>query len=222
MSNSQMSGKNTTSSTGRSYSGLTAAERKEQRREKFLEAGLQIFGTQGYRAGTVRALCKEAGLTDRYFYESFPDTEALLLAVYHRNLANLTLKIMDKAEQFDVDFEQQIRLFANIYLDHMRDPRVAKVVFIEVLGVSPKVDAIYRDHATQTGAMIMRQIGQQLPELVLDQEEEAALGAAIAGASVLSAAQWMLSGYKAPQETIVDAFATTVMGITNQLATRIQ
>ena len=52
-----------------------------ERRAAFLEAGFELIGTEGYRAATVRAVCKQAGYTDRYFYQLFGSTEGLLLAV---------------------------------------------------------------------------------------------------------------------------------------------
>src|SRR4051812_14660131 len=67
---------------GRSYGGETQAERKARRHRQFLDAGLEVFGQIGYRQGTVRQLCRQAQLTDRYFYEEFGSTEDLLIAVY--------------------------------------------------------------------------------------------------------------------------------------------
>src|ERR1700760_3307724 len=69
--------------SARPYGGLAMAERVAARRARFVEAGVELFGTQGFRGATVRGVCAAAGLTDRYFYESFATLEALLAAVYH-------------------------------------------------------------------------------------------------------------------------------------------
>ena len=53
-----------------------------QRRERLLDAALRVYGTRGYHSTTVKAVCDAAGLTERYFYESFPNGEALFLALY--------------------------------------------------------------------------------------------------------------------------------------------
>ena len=66
----------------RSYGGLAMEERVAARRARFVEAGVELFGTQGFRGATVRGICAAAGLTDRYFYESFASLESLLAAVY--------------------------------------------------------------------------------------------------------------------------------------------
>jgi AcrR family transcriptional regulator len=54
--------------SGRSYGGESANDRLARRRRQLLDAGLELFGTTGYRATTVRQLCREARVSDRYFY----------------------------------------------------------------------------------------------------------------------------------------------------------
>src|SRR5882757_8998724 len=66
----------------RRYRGSSAEERRAQRREQFLRAAVRVYGEEGYRRATVRAVCEAAGLTERYFYESFANSEALLVASF--------------------------------------------------------------------------------------------------------------------------------------------
>ncbi len=47
---------------GRVWGGMTPAEREERRREQFLEAGLEVFGTRGWAGTTVRDVCRAARL----------------------------------------------------------------------------------------------------------------------------------------------------------------
>ena len=68
----------------RSYAGRTAAERRAERRERLLEAGLQLFGTDGYAATSIEKLCAAAGVSTRSFYEEFDGREALLMALHDR------------------------------------------------------------------------------------------------------------------------------------------
>lgn len=64
------------------YAGRTAEQRRDERRERLLEAAVAIWAEQGWAAVTMRGVCARAGLTDRYFYESFADRDALLVAVW--------------------------------------------------------------------------------------------------------------------------------------------
>ncbi|MFD2468020.1 TetR/AcrR family transcriptional regulator [Amycolatopsis silviterrae] len=65
----------------RPYRGVSAEDRRGQRRSQLLEAGLDVVGEVGVAETTVDLVCKRAGLSKRYFYESFADREALLIAV---------------------------------------------------------------------------------------------------------------------------------------------
>jgi AcrR family transcriptional regulator len=65
----------------RGYGGISAADRRTERRNKLLAAGRQIWGVSGVTEVTVRGVCTAAGLTSRYFYEQFPNRDALLFAI---------------------------------------------------------------------------------------------------------------------------------------------
>jgi len=68
----------------RDYDGKTAAERVAERRERLIDAGVELFGERGYAATSIRAVLHQSGLRDRYFGESFADLDALLAAAYSR------------------------------------------------------------------------------------------------------------------------------------------
>jgi AcrR family transcriptional regulator len=71
----------TRSRPARAYAGRSADDRRAERRTRLLAAGRRAWGEAGLSAVTVRGVCALAGLTDRYFYESFANREALVLAV---------------------------------------------------------------------------------------------------------------------------------------------
>lgn len=75
--------------TSRPYLGVPAEQRVEERRERLLDAGLALFGTKGAADTRLDELCAEAGLTKRYFYESFATMADLLDAVFDRAVSEL-------------------------------------------------------------------------------------------------------------------------------------
>src|SRR5688572_6780726 len=85
----------TSAAPSRPYRGQPAADRRAERREKLLAAGLELLGTEGHGGTTVRGVCREAGLTPRYFYESFEDLDALLLAVFDRIVAEASATVLE-------------------------------------------------------------------------------------------------------------------------------
>lgn len=76
------------------WSGVPLESRHALRRDNLVAAGVQLLGGAGGPALTVRAVCRHAGLTERYFYESFADREHFVRAVYDdvctRAMATLT------------------------------------------------------------------------------------------------------------------------------------
>jgi AcrR family transcriptional regulator len=64
----------------RPYRGVSAETRRARRRAQLLEACLDVVGAVGVADTTAEAVCGRAGLSKRYFYESFADREAVLVA----------------------------------------------------------------------------------------------------------------------------------------------
>ena len=64
------------------WSGVPIGDRQALRRDELIAAGVTVLGGEGGPALTVRAVCREAGLTERYFYESFTDRDEFVRAVY--------------------------------------------------------------------------------------------------------------------------------------------
>lgn len=128
--------------TGR-YGGKSAAERQAERRRRFLEAALRLFGdTPGYRATTVAALSEAAGLSTRQFYEEFRTLEDVLAALH--------LQVNDWAEQAVLDAlaeagglplaERVAALFRAYAANVTADPRRIRITFVEIIGVSPRLE----------------------------------------------------------------------------------
>jgi AcrR family transcriptional regulator len=64
------------------WSGVPLEDRQALRRDDLIAAGVALLGSESGPVLTVRAVCKAAGLTERYFYESFSDRDEFVGAVY--------------------------------------------------------------------------------------------------------------------------------------------
>ena len=64
------------------WSGVPLQDRQALRRDALVFAGVDVLGGDDGSALTVRAVCRAAGLTERYFYESFSDRDDFVRAVY--------------------------------------------------------------------------------------------------------------------------------------------
>ena len=72
-----------TPALARSYRGQSQEQRRAERRSRLVAGAIAVYGERGYHQATVKAVCEAAGLTERYFYESFANSEALLIDSYN-------------------------------------------------------------------------------------------------------------------------------------------
>jgi AcrR family transcriptional regulator len=209
---------------GRPYGGLSPQDRTAARRARLVEAGLQLFGTQGLRATTVRGVCAAAGLTDRYFYESFASLEDLLQAAYRVLMDQLRQRLEARSPplgRWPVAAGELERAFTTgyeVWFDAVSDPCFARVVLAEVLGVSPQVDALYeagmRDFAARTT--------EPLAHAGLGAERRALIGRALVGAAIQVAKMWVDSGYRASRRSVVRTCVLVAVGTLQALQAELE
>lgn len=123
----------------RTYGGISAVDRIAGRRERLLDAGLECFGSDGVAATGVKDVCRTAGLTDRYFYESFRDGRALFLAVFDGVTDALFARVAEATLAAGPHAEDQLRASIGTFLHALADdPRRARVVFAEAAAAGPE------------------------------------------------------------------------------------
>lgn len=128
--------------TGR-YAGKAAGERQAERRQRFLDAALQLFGAgPGYRSTSVAALCEAAGLSTRQFYEEFRTLEDVL-AVLHLQVNDWSEKaVVDALAQTEgLPYAERYGTVFRAYAASLaEDPRRMRITFTEIVGVSSRMD----------------------------------------------------------------------------------
>lgn len=159
-----MSGRNP--APRRSYGGRSAEERRADRRERLLGAGLELFGTRGYAATSIERLCATASVSTRNFYEEFSGREELLTAL-HRSINERARAALDTAyteaaaDPLPARVERAVRAFVTVTAS---DPRWARIAFVEVIGVSAGLERHrlqWRAHWEETMlAMIREAVGR--------------------------------------------------------------
>ena len=126
---------------GRRYGGRSAEERREARRGALMDAAYELYGTLGYRNVSIKQTCAHAHLTGRHFYEEFGSSEALLRAVYDRTVRRafdtVVVDVAAAGPELRPRAAAAISAFVHALLD---DPRAARIVCIEVVGVSESLE----------------------------------------------------------------------------------
>ncbi|WP_158283084.1 TetR/AcrR family transcriptional regulator [Nocardioides silvaticus] len=167
---------------GRLWQGQTPDAREADRRERLVEAGLELVGTQGVAALTMRAACREAAVGPRYFYELFASREELLEAVYDEAVDRIrepilsdviaTAESQDMAAAILVAFDTAVRVVEE-------DPRIGRILFRE----SAADDTLRPRSQAAMPAFVLTVVTEVLP--------------ARAGELRASSAGWTLLGFSA-------------------------
>lgn len=187
----------------RAYGGVSGDDRKSQRREKLLEAALALYGTAGFHASTVKGICLKAGLTERYFYESFSSSQALLAALYQQQVEALTQRMVNEISRAAQNPAAIAEAALTEWFGTMkRDPRLGRLMLVEVLGISPEIDELYRQTMSGMASLLLETTPASVKEELSDVDFElVAFG--LVGASVTMAMKWMLEGFRTPQKKVV-------------------
>ena len=195
--------------SGRRYRGVSNEARKAERRLKLIEAGIKIFGTTGYHAATVKGLCQEAGLTERYFYESFANAEALFTACY----LHITDTLRDNLQRVlltmdEDDLAGATRTGLTVFFSQFKEsPQAARILLVEVLTVNRHLEELSLKtlysfiEMLETLAKPLIEQGKGGHDKRLD---STLLASGLVGSVLYMAARWSLDGCKKPVEDVVE------------------
>ncbi|MFI1918200.1 TetR/AcrR family transcriptional regulator [Nocardia sp. NPDC020380] len=107
----------------RTYRGVSATDRRAERRTRLLAAARTTWGESGIGAVTVRGVCKTAGLTDRYFYEHFANREELLVAVADEVRDQLLATLVQAGVSTEGPAEEKLRAALQAFLETVAGDR---------------------------------------------------------------------------------------------------
>lgn len=215
---------NDTDTQSRIYGGESREDRHIRRREQFLDAGLDLIGHEGYRAASVRALCRQAKLTDRYFYESFQTVEDVLIGVYLRENERLRAAVLAAIPPIvpGMTVGEVARPALHAFFEVARTPLVARVLWFEVQGVSDRVNRIYRDNIASYGQMLMMIVRSLYKMRQLSPAKEELLAMSIVGGISQATMAWIVSDFSMPIEDLVDVTTLILEGIVLRLDLKVE
>lgn len=144
---------------GRTWRGRSAGERRAERRSRLIEAGIELFGNRGYSRTSVKRICAEAGLTERYFYEAFEDREDLLAQIFEDLVAYTQRRTLAAIASAPASLLQRLDLGLEAFFGALtEDPRRARIQEIETVGVSPGMESRRREAFHSYAAIIADQV----------------------------------------------------------------
>lgn len=194
------------------YRGVSAADRAAQRRFRLLDAALTVWADSESRT-TMTAVCAEAGLSERYFYESFPGLDALLDALMNQIAAEIEETSRRAADYAGAEPEARARAsissFVQLLLDDPRKGRVAIVESVAVPKLRQRRTQLLRHLAHQSALEAREFLGS--PDRNENADETAGL-LFIGGMAELITA-WLDGSLPVSADEIVDAASRALLGL---------
>ena len=191
---------------GRIYRGVSEEARRAERKQAFIQAGIEVFARDGFAGATTRGLCAEAGLTQRYFYESFASLEDLFVAVTNHLGTQLEARINAAVDGAPRNVAAITRASLAAFFGFMLDDRrAARILLIEILTVGPRLELSLRRFSEGRAEHLRTLIEQLHPEIARDRGSVRLITSGLVGAARSIAAAWMSGGYAEPLEEVVDS-----------------
>jgi AcrR family transcriptional regulator len=184
----------------RPYRGVDAADRVAQRRRRLLDAGLDLLGSESDAADlTVRTICRQAGLTLRYFYESFADKDDFVGAVFDSVIADIAATTQAAVSAAPTKEANRAGM-ANLVRTIAADARIGRFL------VNSQGNSVLMRRQAETGALLAMLYGQNVTEALGVQQTERGKATAhfAVGGVVQIVSTWLAGGIELSHEDLVD------------------
>ena len=201
----------------RQFKGLSLTERKQARREKLIQAGIQAYGRQGFFAVTVKDICNEAKLTERYFYESFKKSDELFQTIFLTLIDQLQHNVMQAIMQASTDPRKMIEAGLTALLTTLRDnPRMARIIYIDAMLVQELHNqATIHETMLRFDRMIQAFVMLMMPHIDRSEREISFVATGLNGYVTQIAIRWVVSGFKQSLEDVLSSCSIVFLSLLN-------
>ncbi|RNM14930.1 TetR/AcrR family transcriptional regulator [Nocardioides pocheonensis] len=200
----------------RSYGGKTAQERAAERRERLVAAAIEVLAEQGAEHTTMTGICAAAGLTERYFYESFASLDEAMLAALDSVCAEIAELVVSTLQTTHGPPEGRVHALVVAFFDLVEEsPGKARVAVVE-----SAANAVLRPRRHELIQMFAQLVADEAAVLYRDQawpEERARIHGLvfIAGLAELVGA-WLTGAVETTREELVDACESLFVAFTRR------
>jgi AcrR family transcriptional regulator len=205
----------TVAKEARRYGGQSADERDRERLARLRAAALELFGTEGYAAVSVERLCTEAKVSTRHYYQLFSNKEEALLDLYSditaASVANVGLAL-ESTEELDIN--ARLRSAVCAYLNPiLEDARTARVAFVEIVGVSQRVEDIRLEFRGGIVALIEQEAADAVARGEIEPRDFRFLALAFLGAVNVLVHDWSIHADHVDAERLSDQLCDLAIGL---------
>jgi AcrR family transcriptional regulator len=151
----------------------------------------------------VKRVCTEAGLTERYFYESFDNMEDILCAAYVQITDALWVDLIEISQRAPAAPHDRIEAVLAAYFAAVRKNRNgARLVLLEIAGAGERGDAAYRTEMSRAADVVLRYFVPLLPEHPSNGLSPLLLVRGLMGAVYQLAREWLLANCRQPAQDL--------------------
>ncbi|OTG85050.1 TetR/AcrR family transcriptional regulator [Acinetobacter sp. ANC 4648] len=182
----------------RQFKGMSLSERKLARRQKLIEAGIEAYGTHGFFSVTVKDICNEAKLTERYFYESFKKSEELFQTIFLQLIESLQQNVMQAVMQAAPDPQNMIDAGLSALFSMLKnDPRMARIIYIDAMLVQELHNhATIHETMSRFDRMIHAFVMLMMPHINLNEKQVSLIATGLNGYVTQIAIRWVMGGFR--------------------------
>ena len=195
----------------RQFKGLSMAERQQVRREKLIEAGIEAYGSHGFFSVTVKDICNEAKLTERYFYESFKKSEHLFQTIFLKLIDELQQNVM----QASTDPRKMIESGLTALLTTLKDnPGMARIIYIDAMLVQELHNqATIHETMLRFDRMIHAFVMLMMPHIDRSEREISLVATGLNGYVTQIAIRWVVSGFKQSMQEVLSSCSIVFLSL---------
>ncbi|APV36795.1 MULTISPECIES: TetR/AcrR family transcriptional regulator [Acinetobacter] len=204
----------------RQFKGLSLTERKTARREKLIEAGIEAYGTSGFFSVTVKDICNQAKLTERYFYESFKKSEDLFQTIFLKQIETLQNNVMQAVMKHNATPENMIDAGLTALLRTLKDdPRLARIIYIDAMLVQELHNqATIQETMMRFDRMIQALVMLSMPNLRYSEQELSLVSSGLNGYVTQVAIRWVMGGFKQSLDDVLFACRIVFVSLLEKLS----
>lgn len=200
------------------YAGKTAAARSRERHNKLIEAGIYLIGRNGYSATSIDAVCTEAGLTKRYFYEAFANREELLTAAYKSVTQEFVNAIMQQAAPHLDDSRALVHAgLVGTFGYVVNNPNKGRLMMVEATSVRSQLGTVYGEGYEEFVNLLVGFTTPFIDNNDVSEKQLRVLAKGVIGAIIHLCQSWIATDFKQPVEELIDGTEMILGGIGMQL-----
>ena len=198
----------------RAYGGVSADDRRARRLAALIDAALDLFADSGAGAVTKRAVCARARLNDRYFYEHFTDSDALLEAMAQDFAEQGLETVVTATLEGGLGIRSQVHAAAAAAIDFITaDPRRAHMLLAShTSDVLQRARLASTHQVAQAMSVMTRQLlGDAAPAV---EDTDLAAFTLVSGTLELVAA-WLRGDFQTSRDHLIDLVTAMLLSATD-------